>query len=303
MSNYTKATNFASKDALTTGNPLKTLSGTELDDEFNNIVTAVGTKANASNAALTGVPTAPTAAADTSTTQVATTAFVTTEAALKADLAGAAFTGAITTTSTVDGVDIATRDGVLTTTATVALEALPKAGGALTGAVTTTSTFDGRDVSVDGTKLDTLVLGTTVQAYDATIVVDADIGTTVQAYDVDTTKNDTSNTFTGAQIGTVTALTSSSGTLAVNLATNNNFSHTTSENTTLGLPSNPVAGQSGVITITQGATARTLAYNTFWKFAGGSVPTLTATVGAVDVFAYNVESATRATAQLIGDVK
>ena len=286
MSNYTKATNFASKDALTTGNPLKTLSGTELDDEFNAIQVANNTKANSSNSALTGVPTAPTAAADTSTTQVATTAFVTTEAALKADLAGAAFTGAITTTSTVDGVDIATRDGVLTTTTTTANAALPKAGGALTGAVTTNSTFDGRDVSVDGTKLDTLVLGTTVQAHDA-----------------DTTKNDTSNTFTGAQIGTVTALTSSSGTIAVNLAINNNFSHTTSESTTLGLPSNPVAGQSGVITITQGATARTLAYNTFWKFAGGSVPLLTATVGAVDVFAYSVESATRATAQLIGDVK
>ena len=95
MSNYTKATNFATKDALTTGNPLKTLSGTELDDEFNAIQVANNTKANASNAALTGTPTAPTAAADTSTTQLATTAFVTTEAALKADLAGAAFTGAI----------------------------------------------------------------------------------------------------------------------------------------------------------------------------------------------------------------
>jgi hypothetical protein len=91
--------------------------------------------------------------------------------------------------------------------------------------------------------------------------------------------------------------------MAINLATNNNFSHTTSENTTLSAPSNPVAGQSGVITITQGSTARTLAYNTFWKFAGGTVPDLTATAGAVDVFAYNVESATRATAQLIGDVK
>jgi len=111
------------------------------------------------------------------------------------------------------------------------------------------------------------------------------------------------NTFTGAQIGTVTALTSASAAMAINLASNNNFSHTTSENTTLSAPSNPVAGQSGVITITQGATARTLAYNTFWKFAGGTVPDLTATVGAVDVFVYNVESATRATAQLIGDVK
>jgi hypothetical protein len=46
-----------------------------------------------------------------------------------------------------------------------------------------------------------------------------------------------------------------------------------------------------------------LAYNTFWKFAGGTLPDLTATAGAVDVFAYNVESTTRATAQLIGDVK
>ena len=111
------------------------------------------------------------------------------------------------------------------------------------------------------------------------------------------------NTFTGAQIGAVTALTSSAASIAINLATNNNFSHTTSENSTLAAPSNPVAGQSGIITITQGATVRTLAYNTFYKFAGGTVPTLTATVGAVDVFAYYVESATRATCQLIKDVK
>ena len=112
-----------------------------------------------------------------------------------------------------------------------------------------------------------------------------------------------SNTFNGAQIGNVTALKSTSAAIPINLAVNNNFSHTTSENTTLSAPTNPVAGQSGVITITQGATARTLAYNTFYKFAGGTVPTLTATVGAVDVFAYNVESTTRATCQLIKDVK
>lgn len=111
------------------------------------------------------------------------------------------------------------------------------------------------------------------------------------------------NTFAGAQIGTVTALTSTTAAMAINLATNNNFSHTTTENTTLAAPSNPVAGQSGVITITQGATARTLAYNAFWKFAGGTIPTLTATASAVDVFAYYVESATRATCSLIKDTK
>ena len=67
---------------------------------------------------------------------------------------GGAFTGAVTTNSTIDGVDIATRDGVLTSTTTTANAALPKAGGAMTGAITTNSTFDGRDVAADGTKLD-----------------------------------------------------------------------------------------------------------------------------------------------------
>ena len=112
-----------------------------------------------------------------------------------------------------------------------------------------------------------------------------------------------SNSFSGAQIGSVTSLTSSSGSIAINLATNNNFSHTTSENSTLAAPSNPVAGQSGIIAITQGGTARTLAYNTFYKFAGGTVPALTATAGAVDLLAYYVESSSRATCQLIKDVK
>ena len=55
---------------------------------------------------------------------------------------------------TVDGVDIASRNAVLTSTTTTANAALPKAGGAMTGAITTNSTFDGRDVATDGTKLD-----------------------------------------------------------------------------------------------------------------------------------------------------
>lgn len=76
MSNYTKATNFASKDALASGNPLKIVKGTEIDNEFNAIVTAVNSKIEGYNALLTGTPTAPTAAASAYTTQLATTAFV-----------------------------------------------------------------------------------------------------------------------------------------------------------------------------------------------------------------------------------
>ena len=84
---------------------------------------------------------------------------------------GGAFTGAVTTNSTIDGVDIATRDGVLTTTTTTANAALPKTGGAMTGAITTNSTFDGRDVATDGTKLDTIE--TNADVTDATNVTAA----------------------------------------------------------------------------------------------------------------------------------
>lgn len=58
MSNYTKATNFAVKDGLTTGNPNKIIKGTEIDTEFNNIASAVNSKSDANNPALTGNATA-----------------------------------------------------------------------------------------------------------------------------------------------------------------------------------------------------------------------------------------------------
>ena len=76
MSNYTKTTNFASKDNLSPGNPLKIVKGTEIDTEFNNIATAVATKSDINSPTFTGTPAAPTASAGTNTTQLATTAFV-----------------------------------------------------------------------------------------------------------------------------------------------------------------------------------------------------------------------------------
>lgn len=44
MADYTKSTNFATKDNLTSGNPAKIVKGTEIDTEFNNIATAIATK-------------------------------------------------------------------------------------------------------------------------------------------------------------------------------------------------------------------------------------------------------------------
>jgi hypothetical protein len=54
MSNYTIATDFAAKDALATGNPSKLVKGTEVTAELEAIATAVNSKADAADAALSG---------------------------------------------------------------------------------------------------------------------------------------------------------------------------------------------------------------------------------------------------------
>jgi hypothetical protein len=77
MSNYTKATNFATKDTLPTGDANKIVKGTEIDNEFNAISGAISSKADIASPTFTGTPAAPTATAGSNTTQIATTAFVT----------------------------------------------------------------------------------------------------------------------------------------------------------------------------------------------------------------------------------
>ena len=76
MANYLKATDFAAKDALLSGDPNKIVKGTEIDDEFDAIQTAVNSKANIQSPTFTGTPAAPTATFGNNTTQIATTQFV-----------------------------------------------------------------------------------------------------------------------------------------------------------------------------------------------------------------------------------
>lgn len=82
MSNYVKSTDFASKDNLSSGDPLKIVKGTEIDTEFNNIATAVATKADLASPTFTGTPTLPTGtigvtqSSSDDSTKLATTAFV-----------------------------------------------------------------------------------------------------------------------------------------------------------------------------------------------------------------------------------
>ena len=83
MSNYVKTTNFLRKDSLPDTDTDKIIRGSEFDTEFNNLVIAVASKANTVSPEFTGVPRAPTATAGTSTTQIATTAFVAQNAILR----------------------------------------------------------------------------------------------------------------------------------------------------------------------------------------------------------------------------
>lgn len=82
MSNYTKSTNFATKDTLPPGDANKIVKGTEIDTEFNNIATAISTKADLASPTFTGTPVLPTATTGVTqstsddSTKLATTAFV-----------------------------------------------------------------------------------------------------------------------------------------------------------------------------------------------------------------------------------
>ena len=54
MTDYSRVNDFSAKDGLTTGNPSKLIKGSEVDDDFDAIVTAVATKANKAVPATTG---------------------------------------------------------------------------------------------------------------------------------------------------------------------------------------------------------------------------------------------------------
>lgn len=64
------------------------------------------------------------------------------------------------------------------------------------------------------------------------------------------------------------------------------------------------AGKAGTITFIQDGTgSRTAAFSTTFKFARGTIPTLTTTANAIDVLTYSCRSATFCAASLMNDVK
>ena len=54
MSNYTKLVDFAAKDSLPSGDAGKIIRGSEFETEFDNISTAIATKADTTNPTFVG---------------------------------------------------------------------------------------------------------------------------------------------------------------------------------------------------------------------------------------------------------
>lgn len=107
-------------------------------------------------------------------------------------------------------------------------------------------------------------------------------------------KVNVAQTFTASQRGAVATLTLSTSTFTPNFNTAQNFAATlvhASCPCTMANPSTtPVAGQSGMIAVTQSVSGSDLigTWGSFYKFAGGTAPTLSTGASNVDYLPYYV---------------
>jgi hypothetical protein len=214
MSNYTQSTNFATKDALPSGDPLKIVKGTEINTEFVNISTAISTKADLASPTFTGTPSAPTASTGDNSTRLATTAY-----------ADAAVTAALQAVYPIGSIYI--NAGVTTNPATLlgfGTWAAFGAGRVMVGLNGSDALFD--TLEETGGSKDAIVVShnhtatsTVTDSGHAHTVTDSNLSSTgaVQGgdtYNLTTTTRTTSTATTGITVATTVASAGSSGTNA-----------------------------------------------------------------------------------------
>ena len=124
-------------------------------------------------------------------------------------------------------------------------------------------------------------------------MLQANIDGSVELYNANSKKFETASggvSLTGGAAANITAL-SDGATITIDMATACHHSVTLGGNRTFAAPSNQVVGQAGSIFITQDGTgSRTAAFNSAFKFVGGTAPTLTTTASATDRIDYIIKS-------------
>jgi len=270
MTAYTKSTNFATKDTLTSGDPLKIVKGTEINTEFDNIATAVNSKSDTASPTFTGTVTIPILSVTGAGTFGSTITY-----------------GGVTLTAAVTG----TAKMVLDTSPTLITPVLGVATATSINKLTLTAPTTSATLTVaDGASLVTSgAYSLTLTATAATNVTLPTTGTlaTLAGSEAFTNKTLTNPTVTNyvetvVAIGTVTT----SSTLSLTSGTVQTATLTASTACTFTMPT-ATAGKSFVLLLKQAAaTGNGTATFTGVKFGTAGAPTITATAGKMDIITF-----------------
>ena len=241
--------------------------------------------------ALTGTPTAPTAAADTNTTQVATTAHVFAERTNTATLTNKTLTSPTITNPSMSGA--MTHSGNLYLTgATQAIEHGTVGTANMPyydwHSSASSTDYDFRFQAASGTA--SLGEGT------MTFTGAAFLFTGGAASDLRANTSQRVLTSTNVWSAAAEVTLTDAATIAVDMSTFINAVVTPTTNRTMGNPTNEKVGQSGYIRVVTGGY--TMSWGTDWEFAGGVAPTLTGT----SIVFYTVIAADRIVASALSNV-
>jgi hypothetical protein len=147
--------------------------------------------------------------------------------------------------------------------------------------------------TLTATSIDTSVINASlVSAANGTFTSTVSANTIDTSIAIITDASITDAIFAGQVVGTPVTLTDATS-IALDLATGNNFTVTLAGNRTLENPTNAVAGQTGQMYVIQDGTgSRTLAFGSNYKFPNGTAITISTSTSSVDLLVFNVRSPT-----------
>ena len=147
--------------------------------------------------------------------------------------------------------------------------------------------------TLTATSIDTSVVNASlVSAANGTFTSTVSANTVDTSIAIITDASITDATFVGQVVGIPVTLTDAAS-IALDLATGNNFTVTLAGNRTLENPTNAVAGQTGQMYVIQDGTgSRTLAFGSNYKFPNGTAITISTSTSSVDLLVFNVRSST-----------